>query len=200
MDPSPATPAPHPRDVFAPKIGIPYVPLCSGMSPREPPMPTSPPTLTAADRRRAVYAAELALGTDRFHEPRRENCPWCGSTRLRTRLRSPDLLQRKPGTFVLDECRDCAHAFQNPRLTAEGLAFYHHDFHEGHLEDFADRAPAAPTDRRRHRRAARTMLALLREPESWLDVGTGHADFPRRAREFFPYTSFDGLDPTLRVE
>jgi hypothetical protein len=37
------------------------------------------------------------------------------------------------------------------------------------------------------------------EPESWLDVDTGDADFPEAAREFFPYTAFDGLDPTPRV-
>ncbi len=59
--------------------------------------------------------------------------------------------------------------------------------------------PFAPSDsRRRHRAAARVMLAFP-EPESWLDVGTGYALFPERAREFFPYTSFDGLDPTTRV-
>jgi SAM-dependent methyltransferase len=37
------------------------------------------------------------------------------------------------------------------------------------------------------------------EPESWLDVDTGDADFPEAARTFFPYTAFDGLDPTPRV-
>ncbi|MFI5682507.1 class I SAM-dependent methyltransferase [Streptomyces sp. NPDC051636] len=163
-------------------------------------MPPSPPTLADLERRRAMYTAELALGTDRFQEPRRDDCPWCGSRRLRTRLRAPDLLQRKPGTFAVDECRDCGHAFQNPRLTADGLAFYHQDFHEGHPEDLAERVLAARAGRRRHRRAAREMLGLLPpEPESWLDVGTGDARFPQAARELFPYTSFDGLDPTFRV-
>ncbi|MFF4544167.1 class I SAM-dependent methyltransferase [Streptomyces sp. NPDC001406] len=136
--------------------------------------------------------------TDGFHEPRREDCPWCGSRRLRTRLRAPDFTRHRPGTFVVDECRDCAHAFQNPRLTSEGLALYHRDFHEGHLEDLAERILAARAGRR-HRAAARAMLALP-EPESWLDVGTGHARFPETARELFAYTSFDGLDPTPRVE
>jgi SAM-dependent methyltransferase len=37
------------------------------------------------------------------------------------------------------------------------------------------------------------------EPESWLDVDTGDADFPEAARTYFPYTAFDGLDPTPRV-
>ncbi|MER6632060.1 methyltransferase domain-containing protein [Streptomyces sp. NPDC000987] len=54
--------------------------------------------------------------------------------------------------------------------------------------------------RRRHRSAARALLRVLPEPESWLDVGTGYADFPHAAREFFPYTAFDGIDPTARVE
>ncbi|MFJ8502813.1 class I SAM-dependent methyltransferase [Streptomyces avermitilis] len=190
-----------------------------------------PPTPQAIAARRAAYLGELAQGTDRFHEPRRENCPWCGSKRLRTRLRTPDLTQHKPGTFVVDECRDCAHTFQNPRLTTEGLAFYHRDLPEGlgpedpedpegHLGlegherpgGFAERLAAARGSLpralgfaragrhpRRHRAAARAMLSFP-EPESWLDVGTGHGHFPETAREFHPYTAFDGLDPTPRVE
>jgi hypothetical protein len=53
--------------------------------------------------------------------------------------------------------------------------------------------------RRRHRGAARALRRLLPEPESWLDVDTGDADFPETARHLFPYTSFDGTDPTPRV-
>lgn len=53
--------------------------------------------------------------------------------------------------------------------------------------------------RRRHRGAARAIWRLLPEPESWLDVNTGDADFPETARRLFPYTSFDGTDPTPRV-
>lgn len=132
---------------------------------------------------------------DGFHEPRREDCPWCGSKRLRTRLRAPDLRRRGrrgrsgPGTSVVDECGDCAHAFQNPRLTAEGLAFYHRDLPEA-------RHPVAP---RRHRAAARAMLRFP-EPESWLDVGTGEGAFPAAAKRYFPYTAFDGVDTTRRVQ
>ncbi|WP_367323743.1 class I SAM-dependent methyltransferase [Streptomyces sp. HUAS ZL42] len=111
------------------------------------------------------------------HEPRREDCPWCGSRRVGTRLPA----------LTLDECRDCAHVFRNPRLTAEGRSLY--DAH----------APEAAPGSRRLRATARVMLPLV-EPESWLDVGTGHAHFPEAAKEVFPYTSFDGLDPTLRVE
>jgi len=158
-----------------------------------------PPTPQWIAERRAAYAAELAQGTDRFHEPRREDCPWCGSKRLRTRLRTSDLVQRKPGTFVVDECGDCAHAFQNPRLTAEGLAFYHRDLHGGAHEGLVERLLGARGSRGRHRAAARAMLPYA-EPESWLDVGTGHGHFPAVAKEVHPYTAFDGLDATRRVE
>ncbi|MET8243397.1 class I SAM-dependent methyltransferase [Streptomyces sp. NPDC005202] len=161
-----------------------------------PPLPYAPHVY---DPRRIAYAAELAHGVDRFHEPRRDDCPWCGSGRLRTRLRAPDLLQHKPGTFVVDQCRDCRHAFQNPRLTVEGLAFYHRDFDEGEPEGLAERVLAARRSHRRHRAVAH-LMRNVGEPESWLDVGTGHAHFPQAAQEVFPYTSFDGLDPTPRVE
>nr|WP_063746907.1 hypothetical protein [Streptomyces canus] len=58
-------------------------------------------------------------------------------------------------------------------------------------------APTAPSVRRL-RSTARAILPFP-EPESWLDVDTGDADFPEAARTFFPYTAFDGLDPTPRV-
>ncbi|MFB7242753.1 class I SAM-dependent methyltransferase [Streptomyces populi] len=159
-------------------------------------MPSIPQPTTA---HRAAYAAELARGTARFHEPRRADCPWCGSKRLRTRLRTPDLRQRKPGTFVVDECGDCAHAFQNPRLTPEGLAFYHRDPCEGAHDDLAERLLGGHGGAGRHRAAARAVLPYA-EPESWLDIGTGHGHFPAAAKEVHPYTSFDGLDATRRVE
>ncbi|MCX4909336.1 class I SAM-dependent methyltransferase [Streptomyces sp. NBC_00878] len=173
-------------------------------TPATPPAQPAPPVQQTVARRRAAYLSELAQGTDHFHEPRRPDCPWCGSPRLRTRLRTPDLLQHKPGTFVVDECEDCAHAFQNPRLTAQGLAFYYRDFYEGHEsrqshENFAERRLHARARRRRHEAAARAMLPFP-EPESWLDVGTGHGHFPAAAKELYTYTSFDGLDPTSRVE
>ncbi|MER6347805.1 class I SAM-dependent methyltransferase [Streptomyces sp. NPDC001595] len=153
-------------------------------------MPITPSAPQVTARRRAACLAELAQGTERFHEPRREDCPWCGSGRLRTRFSAPDLLQRRPGRFTVDVCRDCAHVFQNPRLTPEGLAF-HSRYPQPDLAH-AERA------RRRLRATARSMLAYG-EPESWLDVGTGDGDFPAIAREFFPYTAFDGMDPTPRV-
>ncbi|MBL1087190.1 class I SAM-dependent methyltransferase [Streptomyces actinomycinicus] len=142
---------------------------------------------------------QITTPFDPFQEPRREDCPWCGSRNLRARLRAPDPLRHRSGTFAVDACRDCAHVFQNPRLSAEGLAFFHRDFYERHLEQFTAGVLPAQEIRRRHRDTA-WRLSALREPESWLDVGTGHALFPEAAREFFPYTSFDGLDPTARVE
>ncbi|MGW1804022.1 class I SAM-dependent methyltransferase [Streptomyces sp. NPDC002078] len=148
-------------------------------------MPTSPPTTPRV--------------AEPFHEPRRENCPWCGGGNLRTRARAAAPGPAGPGTFVVDQCRDCGHAFQNPRLTAEGLALHHLGLFSGQLDDFAERVLPSRAVRRRHRSAARTILPLA-EPESWLDVGTGHGRFPETAKEVFPYTSFDGLDPTPRVE
>ncbi|CAM5550120.1 hypothetical protein SGLAM104S_07263 [Streptomyces glaucescens] len=153
-------------------------------------MPSLPAAPQVTARRRAACLAELAHGTERFLEPRRAQCPWCGSPRLRTRFSVPDLLQGRPGTFGVDVCRDCAHVFQNPRLTPEGLAF--------HFRDPQPRTGDPRASRRRMRATARVMLAYG-EPEGWLDVGTGDADFPEAARAFFPYTAFDGLDPTPRV-
>ncbi|MDT9701015.1 class I SAM-dependent methyltransferase [Streptomyces sp. P17] len=117
--------------------------------------------------RSAAYLAELALRTDHSHEPRREECPWCGSKRLLTSDR-----------FPLDQCRDCAHAFQNPGLTPP---------------------PESEVSERRLLATARALLPFG-EPESWLDIGTGEGAFPAAARKLFPYTSFDGVDPTARIE
>lgn len=101
------------------------------------------------------------------HTPRRDDCPWCGSKRLRTLL-------------PLTECHDCAHAFQNPCPASPG------------------RPPYRP-GRRDLRATARAMLPFP-EPESWLDIGTGDAAFPAAAKELFPYTAFDGVDPASRLE
>ncbi|QYX80668.1 class I SAM-dependent methyltransferase [Streptomyces akebiae] len=135
-------------------------------------------------------------GVDPFHEPRRDDCPWCGSRQLRTRVRAPEGRRRTPGTFVVDECRDCSHAFQNPRPTADGLLLR---YRRHAVEDDVHPDPVGRRRRRRLRGAARALPPSL-EPESWLDVGTGHGHFPEAAREIHPYTSFDGLDPTPRVD
>lgn len=145
-------------------------------------MPSAPFPSRAAGRRRVAGPAELAHGTRHFHEPRRPDCPWCGSQRLHTGPTTP-------GGLMLDECVDCAHVFQNPRLDPDSLA---------RRLRARDEARAARPAARRHRAAARTLLPFP-EPESWLDVGTGSGHFPAAAQEFFPYTSFDGVDPARQV-
>lgn len=140
--------------------------------------------------------SQRARRTEPFHEPRRDDCPWCGARRLRTRVRTPDPARRTPGTFVVDECRECGHAFQNPRLAAQALAVRES---RPHPDPSVERALGARGIGRRHRAAARAMLPYP-EPESWLDVGTGHGYFPETAKEVHAYTSFDGLDATPRVQ
>ncbi|MBM7092750.1 class I SAM-dependent methyltransferase [Streptomyces sp. S12] len=138
-------------------------------------------------------------GSTRVHEPRRADCPWCGSARLRNRLRTGDLRQHRPGLFTVDTCEDCGHTFQNPRLTAEGLAFYQRAVRGAPRDPATEWVLGLHAAPRRRRATARAMLRFG-EPESWLDVGTGHARFPETARELFPYTAFDGTDLTARVE
>jgi Methylase involved in ubiquinone/menaquinone biosynthesis len=140
---------------------------------------------------RPPYLADIAAGIERFFEPRRETCPWCGSTRLMTWLRTTDLLQHKPGRFTLDRCADCGHIFQNPRLNPQGLEFYYRDFYDGLGEKTLDSLFAKQVKEYRSRA---TTLRPFTTPESWLDVGTGHGHFPKVAKELFPDTRFDGLD------
>ncbi|MGW6982643.1 methyltransferase domain-containing protein [Streptomyces sp. NPDC054932] len=151
---------------------------------------------TAADpaadtARAAAYRDDLAAGTARFLEPRRTDCPWCGSGRLTVRVRVPDLLQGKPGRFTLEQCGDCRHVFQNPRLSPEGLEFYYRDFYDGRGGEGAGtvfgRLGAAY-------RGRAEMLLPHADPVSWLDVGTGHGHFCNAARDVWPRTRFDGLD------
>ncbi|MEU9595010.1 class I SAM-dependent methyltransferase [Streptomyces sp. NPDC048219] len=117
-----------------------------------------------------------------LYGPHRADCPWCGSRRLRSRPGRQGPPQGAPAHCVLDRCRDCRHTFRNPLPAPR----------PGHP---AVRAGVGL----RHVLAARAMLRRCPEPESWLDVGTGDADFPRAARRYFPYTAFDGVDPTHRV-
>ncbi|MGW6710480.1 methyltransferase domain-containing protein, partial [Streptomyces sp. NPDC054956] len=149
------------------------------------------PDTASAAVRAAAYRGDLAAGTDRFLEPRRLDCPWCGSQQLSVRVRVPDLLQAKPGRFTLEGCGDCGHVFQNPRLTLEGLEFYYRDFYDGRGGE------GAATVFGRLGAAYRGRAEMLRphtEPASWLDVGTGHGHFCNAARAVWPATRFDGLD------
>ncbi|MFJ3819845.1 class I SAM-dependent methyltransferase [Streptomyces nodosus] len=150
--------------------------------------------------RSAGCPGEPAQGPERFQERRRADCPWCGSTRLRTRLRIPGPVHATSGAVAVDECRDCGHAFRNPHRTAEALTPHHRDLPGAHpLDGLAERLLTTPGTARRHRAAARAMLPFP-EPESWLDIGTGDGRFPRAAREILPYTSFDGLDGDPGIE
>ncbi|MFD8857451.1 class I SAM-dependent methyltransferase [Streptomyces vinaceus] len=143
--------------------------------------------------RAAAYRAELAFGTDRFLEPRRTDCPWCGSRQLFVRVRVPDLLQGKPGRFTLEQCADCGHVFQNPRLTPDGLDFYYRDFYDGRGGEGAGTVFGRLGDSYR-RRAEMLRPHTVDAPASWLDVGTGHGHFCNAVRAVWPDTRFDGLD------
>ncbi|MEV6671011.1 methyltransferase domain-containing protein [Streptomyces sp. NPDC051162] len=148
---------------------------------------------------RVGYQRELAHGTERFHGPRSTTCPWCGSSRLRTRLRTIDLMQHKPGTFVLDECRDCSHSFQNPRLTPEGLDFYYRDFYDGLGAEAMEWIFGVKGSQKRYLASARALLPFGTS-RRWLDVGTGHGHFPQVAKTVHPDTVFDGLDVSEGAE
>jgi SAM-dependent methyltransferase len=128
---------------------------------------------------------------DSLFEPRRTTCYWCGSDALVGRLDITDLLQHKPGTFHLDECRDCGHVFQNPALTVAGLDHFYRDAYDGLGEELAEVSFAALGPIYRKRVEA---LARVAEPRAWLDVGTGHAHFLLAARERWPEATFDALD------
>lgn len=147
---------------------------------------------------RSAYQRDLAEGTDRFFEPRRTTCPWCASDRLTTRLRTTDLLQHKPGAFVLDRCQECGHTFQNPRLNETGLEFYYRDFYDGLGEQKMSGTFGGRT--KMYQGRARSMVPHDATPKNWLDVGTGHGHFCEAAREVLPGTAFDGLDFTDGVE
>ena len=149
------------------------------------------------EERRPVYEELLADGASKFFEPRRDDCPVCGSSSLSVRLKTRDLLQQKPGTFVLERCDDCAHIFQNPRLSIDGLNFYYKDFYDGlgekGMEFVFGYSDAGYLGRAR-------MLNERAEPKKWLDVGGGHGHFCCVARDVWPQTQFDGLDLSESID
>ncbi|MGH8901028.1 MAG: class I SAM-dependent methyltransferase [Egibacteraceae bacterium] len=147
--------------------------------------------------RRPTYQADLADGTGRFFQPKRIYCPWCGSTDLRARLCTTDLLQHKPGLFSLDQCQGCGHIFQNPRLSADGVEFYYRDCYDGLGEQRTHWLSGLAGWMYQLR--AET-LKSFDEPKSWLDVGTGHGHFCNVARDVWPQTAFDGLDQSFGVK
>jgi len=143
---------------------------------------------------RGYYHAQLAVGVERFLDTRRDDCPWCGSRRLKVEIRSRELFQRKPGRFTLERCRTCGHVFQNPVLTPEGLDFYYRDFYDGRGADAADNMASysEPANLARARLVA--SHAGPDGPRSWLDIGTGWGYFAKHAATVLPHTTFDGLD------
>ncbi len=146
---------------------------------------------------RPYYQAELSAGIERFLERRRDTCPWCGSTQISVRLRTSDLVQRKPGRFILEECRTCRHIFQNPRLTPAGLDFYYRDFYDGLGREMAEKTFTAAEHCYRGRV---DLLKRFTTPTAWLDIGAGHGHFCRLARGVWPDAVFDGLDQSVSVE
>jgi SAM-dependent methyltransferase len=112
-------------------------------------------------------------------------------------VRVGDLLQGKPGTFRLDECRACRHVFQNPRLSLEGLDFYYRDFYDG-LGTRSAELLFASTDTSYRGRAR--MVRGHTVPRRWLDVGGGHGHFSLIAADEWPDTTFDLLDMSDSVD
>ncbi|MGQ0625339.1 MAG: class I SAM-dependent methyltransferase [Sporichthyaceae bacterium] len=149
---------------------------------------------------RSFYTASTAEGVQRFLGPRRPDCPWCGSTRLSTEIRSRELFQRKPGTFCLERCRTCGHVFQNPAVTGEGLGFYYRDFYDGRGGEQADTMASygEPANVARAKLVGETIGGD--GPRSWLDVGCGWGYFAKHAAGELPNTVFDGLDQGQGVE
>lgn len=150
------------------------------------------------ESRRADYEQLLANGTGEFFEAHRDTCPFCGSRRLTERLRVPDLVQCKPGEFVLDECGACGTIFQNPRLSMDGLAFYYRDFYDGLGAGevqflFSQAGPS-------YRGRVELVRRHLTPPTAWLDVGTGYGHFCLVASGLLPGTRFDGLDMGESIE
>jgi ubiquinone/menaquinone biosynthesis C-methylase UbiE len=134
--------------------------------------------------------------------PRREACPWCRSGDLAVRVATTDLLQHKPGHFVLDRCRACGHVFQNPQLSPAGLAFYYDQFYDGIGGELMTQlfATGASDNARRIAAVDHALAVTGADVRRWMDVGTGHGHFPRAARERWPDVEFDGVDLSESVE
>ena len=138
-----------------------------------------------------VYKEQLQNGVAPFFEERLDHCPWCGSDQLSTQMTVPDFYQNKPGYFSLDQCIQCHHIFQNPRLSIEGLQFYYQDFYDGLGEVGMDLVFGASEVSYRQRVA---MIRANGAPRTWLDVGGGHGHFALIAKHLLPQTHFDVLD------
>ena len=178
-----------PRRLVSPLVDLPRALLRATRRTKEPD--------AGLDGARRAYDEMLAGGLDSLFEPRRPDCPHCGSGDLRVRRRKPDLLQGKPGVFTLEECGGCGHIFQNPCLSARGLDFYYRDFYEPMLDSRMNVVFSSF----KHIYAARAeMLRGAGVPRRWLDVGTSEGHFCLAARSTWPETRFDGLDMGATIE
>jgi SAM-dependent methyltransferase len=151
------------------------------------------------ESRRAGYTTALAGGIEHFFEPRRDRCPWCGSSAIQERLRTSDLAQYKPGEFVIDECISCGLLFQNPRLSLDGLDFYYRDFYDG-LGNAGAQMLFGYSEPAYRGRVALARRHFKEPPRAWLDVGSGYGHFCVIARGLLTETRFDGLDIGTGIE
>jgi SAM-dependent methyltransferase len=157
------------------------------------------PAFIAGERHR--YADDLAQGVERFRGPERDDCPICGSRDVHPRLRAPDMIQTKPGTFRVDTCAGCGTSFQNPRLTLEGLDFYYRDFYDGLGQ--ADSEMMFASDLGHYQRRVGLATDHLDDdvaPRRWLDVGGGHGHFCLVATTELPRTRVELLDQSAGVD
>ena len=181
-----------PRDRFLYPFIRPLVDLASAFGPLAPSGAAGEtPSL------RVAYEDLLKDGTGRFFEPPRDDCPMCGGRALTRELEVGDRFQFKPGRFAVDRCDACAHRFQNPRLSLEGLSFYYKDFYDGLGEELLEGVFAS--EPKLYLQRAR-MVADVAKPGRWLDVGAGHGHFCNVAKDVFPETTFDGLDLSDSIE
>jgi 2-polyprenyl-3-methyl-5-hydroxy-6-metoxy-1,4-benzoquinol methylase len=134
---------------------------------------------------------------DDFVEPRRDDCPLCGSTALSRHADVPDLLQGKPGLFHVDACEGCGLLFQNPRLTIAGLDFYYRDFYDGLA---AKKMEVTFSSSRASYEGRVALVGSVTTPRRMLDVGTGQGHFCLIARETWRETEIHGLDFTPNVD
>jgi len=157
----------------------------------------APEASDPVEDKRPRYTKWVENGLDDFFEEKRTSCPLCGDEQLKARIQTCDLVQRKPGRFTLDECGQCQHVFQNPRLSLAGLDYYYSDFYDGlgeaGLEAIFGHSAEPYWTRAR-------MVEGHIEPALWLDVGAGHGHFCCTARDIFPNTRFDALDLSESVD
>jgi len=140
---------------------------------------------------RETYDKLLADGLDKFFITRRNTCPICRGKNLKFLVETPDLISHKPGSFVMEQCRNCKYIFQNPRLSIKGLHFYYKDFYDGIGTELIELLLGS-SDIPYLNRAK--LFKKYCDPEKWLDVGGGSGYFCCVARDIFPDTQFDGLD------